>query len=177
MQLEYEVTDGDMLAFTEYHMANSPSYLRTQREWQFGVAGIVLVAVSIAAWVKGSTFLLLVGILFAAIWIATWPREFRKMGLKQAKRILAEGSNRSLLGPQRLEIRDDGLRCVAAAGESLLRWPAIDRIASTTEHTFVYVAAAQAFAIPKLRVLVGHYDTFVAELARRVAGSRPAGSP
>ena len=166
MRIEYRVTLDDMLAFTAYHLEHSPELRRVSRLWGFGVAAAFVVGFGIAAYVKSSVWLLLFGVLCAAAWSVFWPRELRRTTLKQTSKLLSEGTNQALLGTQQLEVREDGLRCVSHAGESMIRWLAIEKVASTPDHTFFYMGAAQAFVLPRAGVIAGDYGAFVDTVER-----------
>lgn len=73
----------------------------------------------------------------------------------------AEGLNRGLLGTHELELTEDGIIERSEVGEHKTTWQGIERIISTTEHTFVYVSALMAQVIPRNAVTEGDYDAFV----------------
>src|SRR5581483_1910530 len=101
MQLKFDLTKEDVIAFNMYHYAHSPSLRR--KKWVNLVWGMVLALVCVLAAiaVKGSggsaDFLwsLLVSI---PLYIACYPFLLRRAQRTAVERLIAEGQNRDQFG-------------------------------------------------------------------------------
>ena len=84
--------------------------------------------------------------------------------LSSVRKLLAEGSNHSILGWRELELVNDRLRFTMELIEGSYDLRAIEKIVGNEHYTFVYVSSLQALIIPMTLYPEDEYRTFVAEL-------------
>src|SRR5687767_8278328 len=89
-----------------------------------------------------------------------WTRNL----MNATRRLLAEGSNRTLTGWRELEIVDHRLIMVTELIRSSVDLRAIDRIVGNDQYTFVYISSTAAYIIPMQLYPEHEYREFVAEL-------------
>ena len=108
--------------------------------------------------------------LLAAVWFCLAPWLWKRSTSRQTKRLLSEGRNRGLLGQRRLSISPERLHLVTETQESLYQWAAVERIAESEEHVFVYLDAITCIVIPKAAFADG-----AERVLRKMAGLRLSG--
>jgi hypothetical protein len=169
MDLVFNLTLNDCVAFSDYHFARARSHRRARRFLMFGFAAIwvgfgLLIWMTSGRFSGGTPYFVL-----AAVWIGFMPRVMRWVQRRATVRAYTDGSNRSLLGRHQVHIGEDGLTWTSEHSESKSKWSAFERLASTPDHTFLYLSAVMALVIPRLGVVEGDYETFVRTLAQKVS--------
>jgi hypothetical protein len=167
VEIEYQLGEEDLLAFSEYHLAHSPSDREVRRRQTYGYAGLFAVFGLIFT-LFGEAALAIAFLVLGPLWIAYWPWRVKQIQRKQMLARYREGKNPTLEGPVVLGLDDEGLTCVNATSQSRMSFAAVQRVADTPDHFFVYLGAVQAMVIPRRRVSRGDADIFVQELRRRV---------
>ncbi|UCC43646.1 MAG: YcxB family protein [Candidatus Zixiibacteriota bacterium] len=164
--IKFETTEDDNLAFAMHYWENSPSLRKRVLTGRLGwtLAFVLLAVVNIVLELWYWAALMLVA---ALVYVVFYDRWCRRTFLRRFKRLQSEAKNRSALGNKEMSVGEDGVNLYAETGRSLTKWLGIERIASTADHTFLYVGAGHALVIPKNRVTEGDYETFVVELKRR----------
>lgn len=167
MRLRFENTMEDMVAFQKYHWSHSPSLRRMIALLRWGGAVAMVATGVISGMKKGSAFdmfyALAQGLLFAFI----FPRLIQWSMKLQTSWMYREGNSKMHLGEQELEIVADGIVERNPYSEIKTSWAALGKVASTSEHTFIYISAVVAHVIPHQRIKEGDYQTFMEELGRR----------
>ncbi len=77
------------------------------------------------------------------------PALFHGAVRRSARRQLAEGHNRGVLGLRRLEIRDDFLVELSELGEQHTRWRAVEKVVVAPGHVFIYLSATAGHTLPR----------------------------
>ena len=167
MELEYQLEEEDLLAFSEYHLAHSPSNREVRRRQTYGYA-VLFAVFGLIFLVFGEAALAIAFLVLGPLWIAYWPWRVKQIQRKQLLARYREGKNPVLEGPVVLGIDEDGLTSVNSMSQSRTSFAAVQRVADTPDHFFVYLGAVQAMVIPRRRVSRGDADIFVQELRRRI---------
>ena len=147
MQIDYELTERDLIAFHVYGMGRESEHRRSVRKnrWVALVGGGLALAAGLAL---GSLLTAALGGLWmlAGVFMGlVYRRMIRRTIRRQAKR----GELRSMLVPTRLTVSPEGLISERPAGTATLRWDAVDGIAETEGHVFVHEDPDRAWIIPK----------------------------
>ena len=167
MRLRYEITLEDLLAFTLHVHQKSPTMRRTRMRAAMGLAAMIIGLCLIAAEVLDNFLVLWAGVGWAALFVAIYPRLYRRNVKRLSTRLYAEGQNKGILGQHVTELRDNGLFDGTAFSERTVYWKGIERIESIPGHTFVYLSAMSAQVIPEDSVTEGNYQAFIDELQNR----------
>lgn len=171
--LDYDISEDDIVAFGMAGLRASRPFRRLL--WILVGLGCAVIALlwlllllvgreSWPAW-----FLLVVGI--PSMLLLVRPIIWLRMpGV--LRRNLRSGRNRTLIGKQRMELLPDGVRRVHSEGESKVAWTGIERLLRSRDHLALFIAANQAFVVPR-RAFVRPADEadFVAT-AERLFGHR-----
>lgn len=105
-----------------------------------------------------------------ALLIFLAPQVVRRRQRRLYRRIFLEGNNRTLLGTRRLRLAPQGLMFSSELIESTVKWPAVESIETNADYVYLYVAAVQAYVVPRRAFNDDlQFQAFV-ELARRYWG-------
>lgn len=153
MIIRYTVQQEDLMAFWLYHYRQSPLMRQQRRVATLVITGVVVAAMLIMHefhrdwnW-PDPGFLGLVAIV-GTILAVLYPRRLRSRYLRTCRRLYNEGRNVGIGSPVTLEIGPEGVQEASAAGMGRFRWEVVERVATTNEHTFLYIGAMQALIVP-----------------------------
>jgi len=174
MQLKFDLTKEDVIAFNMYHYAHSPSLRR--KKWVNLVWGMVLALVCVLAAiaVKGSggsaDFLwsLLVSI---PLYIACYPFLLRRAQRTAVERLIAEGQNRDQFGKKQVTITPIEITAGGDLTSTTVRWKAVERIEVAEAYAYVYFSALQAVIIPRRAFASDEEFSAWVETARKYAST------
>ncbi len=177
MKIRFESTIEDWVAFNRFHHANSPT---TRRQWFqfFAMVPILLALAGLAGiWITFGAFRedpVICAILWAwagamgvgasIAWFFISRRYWASLLERNVRKLFAEGSNRSLLGWREMELVSGRLILKTELLHASMDLRAIERIASTDEYTYVYVASTSAYIIPMNLYPEDEYRQFVEDL-------------
>ena len=182
MEIAFLIEKDDLGALSDYWTAASETARHVQGMLRYGLGGaFVLMGVPFLCLGVGnhSTSTLIGGVIFltaAVVWLLFGPLLWRLQLRSANYRAYSEGENPTVFGRQRLRILDDMLVVTFEYGENRLKWPAVQKIATTDSHTFIFVSAVAAYVIPKHKIISGDYDAFVAAARERFEHAH-AGQP
>jgi hypothetical protein len=200
VDIAYEITAEDLVAFNLYHWRHSPATRRHIGRAQLVYPTVWLAAGLFAGWVfryrpsndpeitrLASLALMLAWPLIAlgaGVWWFFWyPRYYRAKVVQVTRRALAEGKNRASTGLFSLTVSPEGVVEKSDYGQRSYRWEAVERVESTDDHAFLYTAACEAIVIPRrafldrpaferfTRAARGYLDTY----RRQREDDRPGG--
>ena len=139
MELEFDRSAEDIIAFNMYHMTHSPS---AKREALTTRAVIALVV----AWFAGGYNLLdpryfnwvvLGAALTAALTVFfVYPPLARRLTVGRLRKLLKEGNNESMFGPQRVSISPEGFVASNRMSSTRTTWAAVQQVAEGENHLF-----------------------------------------
>jgi hypothetical protein len=152
MELEFDRNPEDILAFNLYHMEHSASSRR-------GALTTRVVLALVVAWFAGGYNLLdpryrnwvVLGAALSAALVAffVYPPLARRLTVDRLRKILKEGNNETMFGPQRVAISPEGLLASNKTTESKIAWAAVQQVAEGEKHLFLFTSAMHAIVIPK----------------------------
>lgn len=165
MEIEYEQTLEDVIAFNEAHQNRSP-LMRSIRLSLFGTAWIAIpigiVVYFVAAANAGKLpqdppvlmFLILWGVAHFIVFglitlrIARTGRSIVTANFL-VRRILTEGDTSSLTGRRKLSVSPTTISDSSPSGESSWKMTAVQKILVTEHYAFIYVSPVHAFIVPR----------------------------
>jgi hypothetical protein len=199
VKIRFETTIEDIVAFNRFHCENSPMWRRQRFVGSIVGPAIFAVVVFSASFVIANklfahddvaltvygvvTVVLTVPAAILLYFCIQW--NFSRNVESAGRKLLAEGSNRSIIGWREMELVNNRLFVKLELIESSYDLRAIEKIVSDDRYTYVYVSSIQAFMIPMTLYPEDEYRQFVAELLdawddRDAPGShgvKPRGSP
>lgn len=170
MTAEYEITKEDLIAFNLYHHRHSPT-ARWQYLRSWFLPAIVWLLVCIVIWHladrgRGTplrTFLDLLP-LFAVVpfYLLYFPWAYRRKLLKIVAGMVSEGQNRGLFSRHRVTLSPEGVTESCEYGQTSAAWCAVERVAVSDMHAYIYTSALAATIVPQ-RAFAGpaEFDEFV----------------
>ena len=167
MEIEYTLTESDVLALAKFRIQHVPRLRRGQWVRHLGYSvGLALIGLGLLA--LREFLLSAICLLLALLWVPFFPR-YRDWVLR--RRIHKMYQNEKLhatLESTTMRITDEGLVEESPLGESRLKWHAIDDITRTPTHIFVTVAGIPSVVVPSDRVIAGDHERFFDECMNRV---------
>lgn len=181
IEIEYDLTLEDYVAFNVHHLLHSRAQRRTYL--QVSVRALVLlelvnlVVLVIRAFgrpLTGFDFLLH-GVIGLALLIGfgirmfrdrhRLPRAFARNYERAVRNLLADGDYSNVLGPRRFRVTREFMENEGLRWQSRWQLEAIQRIEVTPQYGFVYTAPSQAIILP-VRVFTSpdHFATFITNL-------------
>jgi len=159
MEVEYELTPEDLIAFQRYHRQNPPQKQPQGNPLNVFVGTMVLIAVATTAFyflisnnptaewylrtvpfVGLGVGLGVLGVVLYGLWLST-PR--------QMLRALKQGRNaEKARGRRRVSIDAEAIRSTSEFAASTYFWHGIDKFGATFDHVFVYVNTTTAVIVP-----------------------------
>lgn len=180
MKLVYSVSEADALAYASYFYEHSPviqNQMKTGRVVLF-IAVLLFAFITVLMTLGGNCVQLsplIKGLLYAAIvlGVAVVIVYFahKKIYLWSSRKMLRSGKNKGIFGPQSMEITDTGLKLNRPGGESTTYWNGIERVETTEIAAYIYISSMAAYIVPRASVTEGNFDSFLAEIRKRVEGS------
>ena len=151
MEIEYEVTFDDVLAFNLYSSGRLPSvgpFLR----WSIGVLSVLffvwlLVVVLPHPTPTRSFYVIFVVIYFLFL---LFHRPLRRSAVKgMLKRMHRQGKAFGSEGKNRLVVTAEQICEFGPFVDTTVRWAGVTEIAATGTHAFIYFSALQAIIVPR----------------------------
>jgi hypothetical protein len=153
MQLEFDLTKEDVIAFNMYHYAHSPSVRR--KKW-INLVWVIVVLVSVCVLAAiaversgGSADFLWTLLVSIPIYIACYPYLLRRAQRKVVERLIAEGQNRDQFGKKQVTITPIEITAAGELTSTTVRWKAVERIEVVEAYAYVYFSALQAVIVPR----------------------------
>jgi hypothetical protein len=157
MTAEYEITKEDFIAYNLYHHRHSPT-ARRQYLWAWLLPAFLWLIVCVAIWYfadrnRGTplrTFLHLLP-LFSAVplHLLYFPWAYKRKLRKTVDGMASEGRNEGLFSRHRVTISPEGVTDSSEHIQTSSAWRAIEQIASTEDHAYIYINAMAALIVPR----------------------------
>ncbi|MEZ6124723.1 MAG: YcxB family protein [Planctomycetaceae bacterium] len=169
MIVHFEFGEEDLLAANRYHISNSPSLRRQRVTVGISMAFIGFLSGTLLIPTLG-TAAIFVGILLAISLNIFIAYQMRRNIDVQTSRLLKEGRNDGLFGPQEIEVTDLGVERRNPFRRSFVAWSIVRRMEETPDLILLYVSSIEAIAIPRKRITEGNLDELITEINRHLPG-------
>ena len=173
MTLSYVLGIPDFIAFNRHVVVVRAGELLPSRHLPKRVHWIAPLSISVLLWYFVNAWAFVAGF---AVWHLIWwlqtsfvPRRFDE----RTRRLYSTAAGQAELGPQSLSADDDGLHCTSATSSAHYLWSAVQRVAVTDTHAFIYVGVAKAFIVPRAAVPNGQFEAFMGIVGAHVPGTFP----
>ncbi|WP_381482139.1 YcxB family protein [Sporosarcina contaminans] len=154
MEIRYELTEEDVVAFNVYHVKNS-NIGRNSLRWQRLASPLIFLLfaylLSIFTEIPAAP-LLSTFTITAVIWVLFYPKYFYWHITRQVRKMLKEGKNEGLIGEHVLKMQKKGITDSTQNGETIVNWEAIKSFKEDIGHFYLYNSAISAYIIPKREV-------------------------
>lgn len=160
MELNFDQTVEDVIAFNLFQMAHSPKSRHQSLRWRILVSIVFALFVSGTAWFTYRAFdplWLGIGMLAGLIFFLVYPWFYRQADAETLRKWLEAGKDDAMFGAQTVVVSQEGLITRDRAGESMTKWAAVQNVAQSEKHLFVYTSSARAIIVPK-RAFASEHD-------------------
>lgn len=167
MNASFEITRHDLAALIEFHQGTSP-VARKQKLGCFAIAlaGLLMLPVGIvltSAPPRLQTAINIWPLFLGPILFALFAMPYMRWQTRQmSNRLLREGKNSRFYGHCELTIDSDGLTETRPSGVTTRKWSAVERVAVTPQHLFIFTSGTEAYVVPRLAFQTeAEFTTFV----------------
>ena len=146
----FDIELEDIHAFDTHYAATSKAPQRARRAVRLVLTLLLaLLLCALGAWIRAPLPFWLTGGLILAAWWKIYPYRVAALVRANTERTYREGKNLGLVGPHRVTIDSEWLTEATEERESRTRWRAVERVAETPGHVFVYVSGFSAVVVPR----------------------------
>ena len=153
MTIRFGIDYYDLRAYYRDFVKTTPSMV--WRRWLLAILlPVVLFADPLSSILSGTPynvdavfFYMLAAI--SAVWVAVVFILYRNMPSRLARKVIANPQNVGVVGYREMTFSDDGICVKREDSESQMSWSAIVKAKDIGTHFLLYVAATQAFMVPK----------------------------
>ena len=167
MKINFEITKDDYINFNLYHLENSKSHKNTFNILRY----VIPIIFSIPIYFIGggilnqpSIYWIIVSIIFSIIWILTYPKQYKKLIVKQTDKMLSEGDNSSIFGSKSLEIVDGTIVVKGDFISEIVSLESIKDIKVYEDMILIYISGFVAHIIPRKYLDKDTEKEFIKEL-------------
>ncbi|AXI00115.1 YcxB family protein [Sporosarcina sp. PTS2304] len=151
MEIEYELTEEDVIAFNLYHVKNS-KVGKNSLQWQRFVSPMIFFMfayfLSIFTDMEKGPLFLVFG-LTAILWVILYPKYFYFHITRQVRKMLKEGKNEGLIGQHIMKMNKTGITDQTQVGETKVQWSGIQRVIEDADYLYIYTSTISAYILPK----------------------------
>lgn len=158
MEIEYELTLDDHIAFNLYHARHSPTM---RRNYLINYLSPVIVFLILSLYMLfdikmnshaySAIWIPMILMMLVLLWLYWVPRYYVKALKTHVKKINSEGKNKdkTTFGKVKLTFEPTEIKIVGENSEAKANWKAIEKITPTEQHVFMFTAPNFALIIPK----------------------------
>lgn len=150
MELHYEITKDDYIAFNLNYFYNNALVQRSIKLTRIATAFIVLLGgTMLMYWLKAlSVWSVAVYVALAALCFFGTPWYMKRKVLKNVDRVLARANNKSACGPKTMVLRDEEFQLAGENEDTTYRYEQVQRTASDEGHYYIFVDDYAALIVP-----------------------------
>lgn len=151
MEIEYELTAEDVVAFNLYHVKHS-KVGKNSLQWQRYISPLIflLFAYFLSIFTdmpRGPLFVTF--ILTAIFWVILYPKYFYYHITRQVSKMLKAGKNEGLVGHHSMKMNKTGINDKSAVDETNVHWAQVKNLIEDAEYFYIYTSTVSAYIIPK----------------------------
>ncbi|PIC70334.1 hypothetical protein CSV77_09670 [Sporosarcina sp. P16b] len=151
MEIQYDLTEQDVVAFNLYHVKTS-KVGKNSLQWQRYISPLIflLFAYFLSVFTdmaKGPLFATF-GVT-AILWVIFYPKYFYFHITRQVSKMLRGGKNEGLVGEHSMKMNKTGIIDQTAVGETNVQWAGVKQLIEDTDYFYIYTSTVSAYIIPK----------------------------
>ncbi len=152
--IHYEMTQQDLEAFQWYYFHHSPTLRRQQRNTRMIVtvfAPCLALLVLPVLFRNDMNYAVSIPILivYAILIFILYPQVVKWQYKRNVRKLLIEGPAKSFPRKCTLRLHPNSIETQSQIGRNTIHWSAIEQIATTNEHLFMFMNTASAVIVPK----------------------------
>ena len=148
MKLSFTVSEPEAVAFSENFRLESPTHRKARRSSRLFLP-IILCPILLMFVYRFGFSPVPIGILLLLMvsWYVFYPMRYDSLCRRRAALQMQEPAFQGMFGSYDLDINEDCLLAVGAAGESKYNWDAVRRTELTDEYLFIYLSGPMGYPI------------------------------
>jgi hypothetical protein len=163
MEIRYKNTFEDIIAFNEYHYANSDTFIKQRKKATIYVPIILFVLLTALFALTHKIEIAAFGVLFIALYVFFIHREYKRNIYKTIRRLYEEQDMKGFICEHILRINEEEIVEKTNVNERKDKWHGVSKIAIENDYAFIYVGAIQAHIVPRNNMIDGDFDSFFKE--------------
>ncbi len=167
MQLRFDLTVDDKVAFARMHLRRSPSQIRSIRTNQLSLA-VAFAVMGLVGTIFRFPIVQWTGLALTILCFILYPWHHRRLVFRRTARKLRASIPEGFVDHIEMTADEGGLRTRDGQSDLTFAWTSLLTVESGAEHTFLYLKGGNALVIPRKTVTLGDYDAFVVELNERI---------
>jgi len=157
MSANYNLTADDLSAFIQFHNAQSLAVRKYRAGCLFGgffatmlLPGLILLTTEkpVLETARAIRPLLMGAVIYLILMFVARPYVKWRTG-HLSRRMLSEGKNSGFYGDCSITLDEDGIRETKSSGETMRKWPSVEKIVVASEYLFIYTSGIEAFVVPR----------------------------
>jgi hypothetical protein len=156
MEIEYNLTPEDVIAFQQYTAEHRPGRQRPSMGSLWLLLALLALFTVLAVTPGGLQgaqliyfFTDLAILLLTLAFIMLQPRITKMVIARSVRQVLRHGNNARVLESQRVAISPEGLTSTSSLSSGLVNWAALEKIVVTDDHAFFFTTTHSAQIVPK----------------------------
>lgn len=151
MEIEYELTAEDVVAFNLYHVKNS-KVGKNSLKWQQYISPLIFLLfayfLSVFTDMARGPLFAIFGFT-AVLWVILYPKYFYFHITRQVGKMLRDGRNDGLVGKHSLKMNKTGIHDRTSTGETNVEWAGVQSLIEDAEYFYIYTSTVTAYILPK----------------------------
>ena len=153
LELEYEISLDDLIAFNHYHVNSSQTFKSSYRKSLFGVPVYLFVIICVILYIVGCNLTgLATGapiVILAVLWFLLYPKYYNHAVIKSYRKMLSENCNNGMLGKQKVLFQSNKLVEITEKSKTEYDGKFLNKIVETDAYLYLYLTSITAIIIPK----------------------------
>lgn len=151
MEISFEVTKDDYIKFNLYHVENSPSQKKSFNILRYGIPALFSLPIYFIGtnlFKQPNIYWIIISILFVAIWIITYPKQYKSLIKKETEKLINEGDNSEIFGEKKMIIDEDTITIYHKSSSEVISKNAIKEIKIYNDIIVIYISSITAHIVP-----------------------------
>lgn len=154
MEIDYELTEEDVVAFNLYHVKNS-KVGKNSLQWQRFVSPMIFLLfayfLSVFTDMARGPLFMVFG-MTAILWVLFYPKYFYFHITRQVRKMLKEGKNEGLVGEHSMKMNKAGIADKTSTDETHVQWADLQRMVEDADYFYLYTSTVSAYILPKRNI-------------------------
>lgn len=149
MEITYDITAEDYIAFNLYYMRTNPASRRNILKARIQGVVLILAGGGLCGYMSGKYTPLLIGIfaLAAVLYAIFIPRTITKKVVNNVRKMLKQAGGVAC-GQKTLSLEEDRFRLKGAGEDSLYEYAAVQQVATDEAHYYIFTGVIEALIVP-----------------------------
>lgn len=147
MELNYNITEDDYIAYNVFHYENAPAY-RKQMTAVGLVTPVLLIVIGFVAKGTLDLFTCAVSAIFLVIWFGFGKKRRTKIMERSVKKLVGNGDFNEFIGLQKLVLHEEDFVVESPGKITATSYNAVQKILCDDKRIYVYVGSVSAFIVP-----------------------------